>query len=143
MRQRIPARAWSNGAAGHRPRILVEDDHPALAISDFSMFQQAGFDVGWCSGPGADPASCPLLSGGDCPALAGADAVLHGLDVRSGVAAAIRRRRPELPVVVASRRHADGSQDEVPEGCLPLADPSSVHGQIDALRQALAARRQT
>jgi hypothetical protein len=43
MKQRVPRRAWrSAGRPGRRPRILIEDDHPALAISDFSLFEQAG-----------------------------------------------------------------------------------------------------
>ena len=62
MKQRVHRRAWrSTGRAGHRPRVLIEDDHPALAISDLSMFKQAGFDVAFCSGPGRDLAACPLF----------------------------------------------------------------------------------
>lgn len=138
MRQRIPRRAWrSQGPAGHRPRLLIEDDHPALAISDFSLFEQAGFDVASCSGPGRDPTVCPLLRGEECPAAAGADIVLHGLDPQLGIAAAIRRRFPHVPVVVHQRRRPDGSLPPVPEGCVPLAFPCSVKGQIDALWRVL------
>lgn len=138
MKQRVHRRAWrSVGRAGHRPRVLIEDDHPALAISDLSMFKQAGFDVAFCSGPGRDLAACPLLCGRPCPILAGADAVLHGLDPGLGVAAAIRRHRPGVPVVAGQRRHADGSLQPVPEGCTPQLFPSSVKGQIDALWQVL------
>jgi hypothetical protein len=79
MKQRVP-RAWrSAGRPGHRPRVLIEDDRPALAISDFSLFEQAGFAVAFCSGPGRDLAACPLLQGQSCPVLASADAVLHVL----------------------------------------------------------------
>ncbi len=141
MKQRIPRRAWSAPArAGHRPRILIEDDRPALAISDFALFEQAGFDVAFCSGPGPDEATCPLLRGERCPALSGADAVLHGLDPRLGVARAIRRTLPGTPVVVRQRRLAGGSDDGEPDGCLPLAPECSVPGQIDALKRALASR---
>jgi len=141
MIQRVPRRAWRSARrAGHRPRVLIEDGHPALAISDFSMFEQAGFDVAFCSGPGPDLAACPLLRDRLCPVLAGADAVLHGLDPESGVAAAIRRRRPGLPVVVAQPRRADGSLPPVPQGCIPHVFPSSVKGQIDALWQVLLSR---
>jgi len=120
MKQRVPTRAWySPGRPGRRPRVLVEDAHPALAISDFSRFEQAGFDVAYCSGPGADLADCPVLRGQRCALLDGADAVLHGLDPRLGVAAAIRRRRAGLPVI------------EQTGDC-------SVAGQLTALRRALA-----
>lgn len=139
MKQRVPRRSWqSAGPPAHRPRILIEDDEPALAISDFSLFHQAGFDVAFCSGPGVNEASCPLLRGDQCQVLAGADAVLHGLDPRLGVAAAIHRRLPRLPVVFKRRRLADGGTQLVPAGCLPLAPECSVRGQIDALRTALA-----
>lgn len=141
MRQRVPTRAWySPGRPGRRPRVLVEDDHPALAISDFSLLQAAGFDVAYCSGPGDTPTDCPLVCGRHCDLLAGADAVLHGLDPELGIAAAIRRRHPGIPVVVKQRRRADGSVAAVPEGCAPLCYSCSVRGQIDALRQALAGR---
>ena len=141
MKQRIPRRTWhSPRRAGRRPRVLIEDDHPALAISDFSLFEQAGFDVAYCSGPGHDPTGCPLLRGQQCPALAGADAVMHGLDPALGIAAAIHRQYPGTPVVVEQRRHADGSLQPIPGSCTPLAFACSVKGQIDALRRALASR---
>jgi hypothetical protein len=137
MKQRVPRRAWqAPRRAGRRPRVLIEDDHPALAISDFSLFEQAGFDVAYCSGPGDDLTACPLLRGQPCPVVAGADAVLHGLDPAFGIAAAIRRQRPGMPVVAEQCRRADGSLPPVPEGCTPLAFPCSVKGQIEALRRA-------
>lgn len=141
MRQRVPRRTWrSAGRAGHRPRVLIEDDHPALAISDFSLFEQAGFDVAFCSGPGRDLTACPLLRGEQCPLATHADAVLHGLDPELGIAAAIRRQRPGMPVVVKQRRRASGSRQPAPEGCISLPFACSVKGQIDALWRALASR---
>lgn len=128
------------GGAGHRPRVLIEDDHPALAISDFSRFEQAGFDIAFCSGPGRDPAACPLLCGRTCPALAAADVVLHDLDPGLGIAEAIRRQRPGISVVAEQRRGADGSLQPVPEGCTPLTFGCSVKGQIDALWRAVPSR---
>jgi hypothetical protein len=141
MKQRVPGRAWyAPGLAGRRPRMLVESDSEALAISDFSLFQQAGFDVAFCSGPGRTPRACPLLRGQECAMLADADVVLHGLDPALGIAAAIRQARPDLPVVAEQAPGEDGST-EVPDGCLPLVYPCSVHGQVDAIRRALGTRR--
>ncbi len=141
MKQRVPGRAWyAPGLAGRRPRMLVESDSAALAISDFSLFQQAGFDVAFCSGPGRTPRACPLLRGHDCAVLAGADVVLHGLDPALGIAAAIRQAHPELPVVAEQPSGADGSPEPVPDGCLPLVYPCSVHGQVDAVRRALGSK---
>jgi len=139
MKQRVPRRIWNSPRrAGRRPRVLIEDDDPALAISDFSLFEQAGFDVAFCSGTGGDPPRCPLLRGQDCPVLAGTDAVLHGLDQGSGIAPLIRRKHPTLPVVAVQRRREDGSLPPVPEGCTPLISSCSVRGQIEALQRALA-----
>ncbi len=141
MRQRVPNRAWySPAGAVHRPRVLIEDDHPALAISDFSAFRDAGFEVAFCSGPGRETQTCPLLRGQECDVLARADVVLHGLDRRLGIAAAIKRRHPELAVVVEQHSTVGGDPEPVPDGCLPLVFPCSVHGQVEAVRQALVRR---
>jgi hypothetical protein len=142
MKQRLPRTMWSShGPAGRRPRLLVEDSRAALAISDYSLFQDAGFDVAFCRGPGSDPGACPLLRGQQCMLVAGADVVLHGLDPGLGVAAAIRRHRPELPVVIEQPRQEPGTVYPVPAGCVPLPYPCSVSGQIDALLRAEAAAR--
>ncbi len=139
MKQRASRSEWlSPHRSGYRPRLLIEDDRPALAISDFSLFHDAGFSVAFCSGPGDDPHACPVLNGQACPLLTAADVVLHGLDPALGIAAAIRRQRPRLPVVIEQRRYEDGSDGEVPDGCLPLRYASSVRGQVAAVRQALA-----
>jgi hypothetical protein len=137
MKQRVPRRAWYSGGFADRPRVLVESDSPALAISDFSKFQEAGFDVAFCSGPGCTPEACPLMRDEECDVLASADAVLHGLDRGFGLAAAIRQRRPDIPVLVEVRRGPAGELPEVPEGCVPLPSPCSVKGQVDALRREL------
>jgi hypothetical protein len=139
VKQRIPRRTWSSPhPSGRHPRLLIEDGHPALAISDFSLFRDAGFDVAFCSGPGDEPGACPLLRGQKCPLVAEADVVLHGLDPALGIAAAIRRRHPQLPVVVEQRRQKAGSASAVPAGCVRLGYPCSVRGQVDALLRAVA-----
>jgi hypothetical protein len=139
MKQRVSRRTWySPSSTGRRPRVLIEDSHPALEISDFAAFRDAGFDVAYCSGPAAGaagpaPGSCPLLCGADCEILAGADVVLHGLDPASGVAADIRWWHPELPVVAKT----DGP---APAGCTRIPACCSVKGQVEAVRRALPPR---
>jgi hypothetical protein len=127
MKQRVPGRTWYSASGHRRPRLLIEDDHPALEISDFAAFRDAGFDVAFCSGPGGAPASCPLLGGADCDVLAGADVVLHGLE--GGLAANIRWWHPEVQVIVKGGTTAGGCS-AVPACC-------SVKGQVDAVRRAL------
>ncbi len=142
MKQRVPRRTWSSPErTGRRPRLLIEDARPALAISDFSLFEDAGFDVAFCRGPGDDPGACPLLNGQRCVLVDRADVVLHGLGTPLDVAAAIRRDRPELPVVVQQPCQQAGAADQVPDGCVPLCYACSVRGQIDALLRAEAAAR--
>lgn len=139
MKQRASRSEWSSPRrSGRRPRLLVEDDSPALAISDFSLFHDAGFDVAFCSGPGDDPRACPVMHGQPCPLLPSADVVLHGLDPALGIAAGIRRQYPQLPVVIEQRCGEDENTGEVPNGCVPLHYASSVSGQVAAVRQALA-----
>jgi hypothetical protein len=141
MLQRVPRRTWRSPSADTgRPRVLIEDGHEALAISDFSLFERAGLDIAFCSGPGADPPACPLLRGEPCPLVDRAEAVLHCLDPALGIAAAVRRECPGLPVVVERRRRPGGPQP-VLDGCAHLPYPSSVRGQIDAVWRALADRR--
>ena len=131
MQQRVPRKAWyAPSGPGRRPRVLIEDAHPALAISDFTAFRDAGFDVAYCSGPGGAAGACPLLSGADCEVLSGADVVLHGLDPDAGVVADIRWWHPELPVVVKTDAGAPGGCASVPACC-------SVKGQVGAVRRAL------
>lgn len=142
MKKWAPRRAWNSPrGAGRRPRVLIEDDGAALAISDYSAFQDAGFDVAFCSGPGAVREACPLLRGQECDMLTGADVVLHRLSAPSGIAEAIRRRHPGVPVVAEQRRRDDGSLEPVPEGCVPMVYASSVNGQLDAIREALRGRQ--
>jgi len=142
MEHRMPRGMGSPaGPAGRKPRVLVEDDRPALAISDFSVFRDAGLEVAFCSGPGDDLEACPLLGGQRCTLVDRADVVLHGLSPGLGIAEAIRRQRPELPVVVEQARHQDGTVDPVPAGCIPLRYPCSVRGQADALLRAEGAAR--
>ena len=134
MKQRVPRRTWySSSGTQRRPRVLIEDGHPALEISDFAAFRDAGFDVAFCTGPGVTPGTCPLLCGADCEVLAGADVVLHGLAPEDGVAADIRWWHPELPVVVKRQEGAAAA----PAGCVPIPARCSVRGQVDAVRRAL------
>jgi len=126
---------WSH-AGQVRPRLLIEDPDGALQVSDFRLFEEAGLDVALCHGPApCDP--CPLVTKGNCQLAAEADVVLIGSGMapyRDEVAAAHRRTRPDLPVVVAVRRH-DG--EVPPPDCVPLTVPSSVAGQIRAVWRAL------
>lgn len=119
-----------------RARLLVETTDPALLISDFRFLADAGFDVATCAGPDHDPYQCPMLHGEECELVEKADVVLHALDPGLRIAAAIKTSHPDLPVLVERTRRRDGPPVPVPEGCVPLDMPSSVDGQLVAIRRA-------
>ena len=125
----------TNSRDVHPYRLVVETDDPALAISDFRCFKDAGFDVVVCHGPdGTHP--CPAVTGEGCAAVADADVVYNALadaEQQRTVLAAVRKVAPAVPMVV---NVAPGLDDELPEGCIPLARTASVSGQTHAVRQA-------
>jgi hypothetical protein len=57
-----------------RPRLLVEGAGTRWAGEEPA--RTAGYDVITCPGPGRDRRRCPLLNGGRCPLVDGADAVV-------------------------------------------------------------------
>jgi hypothetical protein len=135
MKQRT-LRPWSEARHRQRRRVLIEDPHPALQVAEFRSFEDAGFDVAVCSGPG-EGASCPLEEGGDCRLAELADVVVMGPGMaahRAAVAAEMHRRRPDVPVVVQIPR---GDPGECPPGCVAQYTPASVDGQIRFLWKAL------
>lgn len=140
MRQHITSAMW---AEQQRPRVLIEDANPGLALSDFNAYRQAGFDVAVCSGP-EQAEECPLVRGGHCPLAANADVAVFGPDRLFGrgreVLEAFGRRYPATARLVSVARRADDGRYSLPEGCTPMAFPTSVDGQLDAVRSAFRAR---
>jgi hypothetical protein len=140
MQKRVPLRWGSLKHVRHRPHLLIESDDPALAISDFAIFRDAGFDVAFCTGPGQTPDGCPLRRGQPCDVAAGADVALHRLGSTS-VVAELHRHHPDLPVVVVEEHpsHAILDADSaLEERVLPT---TSLSGQLRMLRRALWERR--
>jgi len=128
--------------AGHRPRLLIEDPSPALQLADFRLFEDSGLEVALCSGP-CDGDPCPLTGGGSCHLADDADLVLMGPGMaghRADVAAALHRRRPDLPVMVQTPRSDPG---QCPPGCIADYYPASVDGQVRSVWRALDRRPAT
>jgi hypothetical protein len=119
-------------------RLLVESRDPALAISDFTAFRRAGFEITLCQGPLAEASECPLLNGEPCPLATDADVVLFDLGEdcadeahRLNVLGAMRAFRPDLPIVVRS------ATPLAPEAAEYTIQPTtSVAGQVDACCRA-------
>ena len=126
-------------------RLLVESPDPGLAISDFDVFRDGGFEVTVCGGPAVDASECPVVRGEPCPLMAHADVVLFDLDGdppqrsevvasrRSEVLAAMRVNRPGLPIVVMSVAPAP----ETASGCATIRPTTSVGGQVAAVQKAV------
>lgn len=134
------SRPWTEVRHRQRPRVLIEDPHPALQVAEFRRFQEAGLDVAVCTGPGeGDP--CPLEEGGDCHLADLADVVVLGPGMaphRAAWAHALHRRRPDVPVVVQIPREDPG---QCPPGCIAQPTPCSVDGQIRSVWRALSVVR--
>ncbi len=138
MRQRVPPRWGSPTGPHHVPRLLVEDDDPALAVSDFSRFRQAGFEVAWCSGPAGTASACGILRNEDCALVEAADVILHGLHPDTGIASAIRTAHPETGLVqIVRARAGTGHTDRDPH---MLDGSDDVETQVRALSRALSRR---
>jgi hypothetical protein len=130
------AQPWSEVRDRRRPRLLVEDPHAAFEVAEFRCFEDAGFDVAVCTGPG-EGVPCPLEEGADCRLAELADVVVMGPGMaphRAAVAAEMHRRRPEVPVVVQMRRDDPG---QCPPGCIAQYAPASIEGQIRSVWNAL------
>jgi len=146
MRQRVPPRWGSRDRARHVPQLLVEVRDDALALSDFTRFHQAGFEVAWCSGPAGRPEDCALLRNEDCRLVRGADVVLHALDPEGGVATAIRARHPGTAIVqIVPTSVKEGGDDVGPydhrsRPDFVLSGSDCVETQVRALRLALCRR---
>lgn len=135
MKQRTLS-SWSEARHRQRPRVLIEDPHPALQVAEFRSFDDAGLDVAVCSGP-SEGNACPLEDGGDCRLAELADVVVMGPGMaphRAAVAAEMRRRRPGVPIVVQIPR---GDPGQCPPGCIAQYTPTSVEGQIRSVWRAL------
>jgi hypothetical protein len=147
MFQREVHRSQNAAPDRRRPpwRLLVESPDPGLAISNFDAFRDAGFEVTVCAGPAVDAGECPVVRGEPCPLMAGADIVLFDLDsdpprrsqvlapTRAEVLAAMRARRPGLPIVAMSA----APTAETVSGCTTIRPTTSVGGQVAALQKAV------
>ncbi len=125
MLQRVP-HDWAMSSAHHTPvQLLIESSDPALTVSDFSRFHDAGFSVALCRAGAEGPGRCAVLQGGRCELLASADLVLRHLDSHAAVQLAAQRQGEGPHVLTVG----DG-------GDIPATAP--MDSQIRALRQLLS-----
>jgi ribosomal protein S18 acetylase RimI-like enzyme len=101
----------------HRPRILVEA--AAGRWVGESAARAAGFELRTCRGPNSRRA-CPVLAGGQCPLVDGADVVVTVLPPEADYTEpllAAHRRHPERQLVISAPGAAGAS-----EGCETAAE---------------------
>jgi RimJ/RimL family protein N-acetyltransferase len=136
VRVELPTRGelptWPPGAA--HPRVLVEG-HTSWRAHDAA--RRAGMEVVVCPGPAARRRGCPLLEGGTCPLVEGADAIVVSLAARDTRLAELARRHssqpPAVPVIVEV-----GAAAPPPEGVRVVRATEDEKAIVAAVRDALA-----
>ncbi|MGZ4408249.1 MAG: hypothetical protein ACXVY6_05560 [Gaiellaceae bacterium] len=119
-----------------RPRVLLELPDGQASSGRIDALRRAGYAVAVCPGPTAE-GGCPLAGDEDCAVAHGADIVVSGLGLETAVAreplAALRRRLPDLPVLVeadaeTAARWPDLVREE--ERLEPGIDPFELVGRV-------------
>ncbi len=97
-RQKRPS-AWPQ-RSDDRVRVLLEYPAHSTPSAMAKALDDAGYETLICEGTDR----CPIVAGGDCALVDGADVVVSGFGVTTSndreLPAAIRSRHPELPLVV-------------------------------------------
>jgi hypothetical protein len=131
---------WSGGDG---PRVVVEEEDPALRWSMAESLQRAGYRTATCEGPGLDGRGrCPLVEGPGCPLVEDADAVVSvsaaGDDAMRLVRETMLRDQPEVRVAVIVPMLRDTTPAEVTEGVSVWTGPLTRSAVVAAVDRALA-----
>ena len=123
-------------------RVLVESTDLAERWAVERTLRQAGFGVVSCGGPALlEDGSCPLVTCGDCPGAAAADAVFFRLNLpdeaNEKVLRALRREVERRPVVVEVPGPRTSRLAQLLDGCQILPMPASASEMVEALSRAL------
>jgi DNA-binding NtrC family response regulator len=126
-------------------RVVIEHTDDAARFVEERVLRDAGYEVVGCGGPGELPgAACPVTLGGDCPAVAEADIVVTSFRVESRAGAeilrALRRRYPEVPLVVEAPPAAVQRYPEELEGCYVIY-PLTAERLVAALAEVRGVKR--
>lgn len=80
---------WQDTPAIRRPRVLLEIPNLVLAATVATLFEEEGYDVTHCGGPGETPYGCPLARGLRCPIADQADVIVDDLGLTTPEARAV------------------------------------------------------
>jgi DNA-binding NtrC family response regulator len=127
---------------GTRARVLVEATEWTVRETIEVILQGAGYRTLSCAGPEGSGQRCGLASDQGCPAAMTADLVVHALrvcDARNLEALrALRRRRPEMPVVVEASAAVAVQRADDFAGCSVIEAPLTAEALLEAVEDALS-----
>jgi len=127
---------------GHRGRVLVEAAEWGVREAITAVLRGAGYATVACAGPEGTGQRCALATAVGCQASAQADVVVHALrstDARNLEALrALRRLRPDTPVVVEASPAVAAKRTEDFAGCFVIDSPFVPQDLLDAVDAALA-----
>ncbi len=108
-----------------------------------NLLTNEAFDVKYCGGPDHLPRhNCPLVTEGKCSLVAGADVVVHSLNLdradQAGVLKGIREAYPDTPVVVEIPTPVMEKHAELLDGFTLVPMPATRTSLLDAVRHALS-----
>jgi len=136
----IDLETWPRKAG--RPRVLVEDPDGAVLWASARILEEAGYEVACCQGPtgvgrGLARNCCPLLVGGACPLVEGADVVVSStsLPESAGIQEAVARHDAAL-VVGGPGRVVEERLERIGTGSA-LASPISPARLVGAVAAVL------
>jgi hypothetical protein len=137
--------AWdaapSNGSSP--TRVVVENGDFGIGYAVERVLEEAGYEVMVCGGPeNLSKRSCPLVIDGSCDLVAGADVIVHSLNLdrpeHAEVLRAIRSKYPHTPVVVEVPGPTIARHQGLLDGCEIVAFPANRDALLGAVAGALA-----
>ena len=135
-RQKRPS-AWPQ-RSDDRVRVLLEYPAHSTPSAMAKALDDAGYETLICEGT----ERCPIVAGGDCALVDGADVVVSGFGVTTSddreLPAAIRSRHPEVPLVVECTEPTSERYPDLVGPSIHLRTPVSKSSVTAAVSAALA-----
>jgi CheY-like chemotaxis protein len=125
----------SGGGEVHGHVLLVEDDREVAALTS-EMLDSIGYEVTHVASPAA---ALGALANGRRFDVVFSDVMMPGGMSGVDLAREIKRRRPEMPIILATG-YIEAARDAVAEGLEVLSKPYQIEALARSLRELLAPR---